>query len=78
MFSKEGAKEKVEERRKKKQGNFRKETREIDSHPDFALCPPGILRLSVTRKSHGCVFPSLLSLTSKKIRLRKRKKEKEK
>lgn len=46
------AREEGKERGREKQGNFRKETREIDSQPTSPM-PSGILRLSAAWKSHG-------------------------
>lgn len=46
------ARKEGKERGREKQGNFRKETREIDSQPTSPM-PSGILRLSAAWKSHG-------------------------
>lgn len=51
--TKKGRRERKEKNgAREKQGNFRKETREIDSQPTSPM-PSGILRLSAAWKSHG-------------------------
>lgn len=76
--TKKGRRERKEKNgAREKQGNFRKETREIDSQPTSPM-PSGILRLSAAWKSHGYAkLPPACAKNGRGIYGRKRERERE-